>query len=112
MVKTPIGNGDKRYSPRSSETLVTEGTCNAGLVAVTVTPGRTAPLVSVTTPAMPAGFPPPWPAIAGAANRTRLTTTKQTINVVAAAWRRQRKNMCPPGVLLPSQSSLVGEERR
>ena len=55
----PIGSGDRRYSPRSSETLVTEGTCNAGLVAVTVTPGRTAPVLSVTTPEMPAGFPAP-----------------------------------------------------
>ena len=44
-LKTPIGNGVRRYSPRSLVTADTEGTCNEGLVAVTVTPGRAAPLV-------------------------------------------------------------------
>jgi hypothetical protein len=33
-------------------TAVTWGTCKAGLVAVTVTPGSTAPLWSVTWPMM------------------------------------------------------------
>jgi hypothetical protein len=51
-LKTPIGNGVSRYSPRSLVTVVTEGTCSEGLVAVTVTPGRAAPLSSVTTPTM------------------------------------------------------------
>ena len=46
--KTPIGNGARRYSPTSFVMAVTCGTCKAGLVAVTVTPGSTAPLWSVT----------------------------------------------------------------
>src|SRR5947207_2758092 len=42
----PGGNGLRRYSPFTSVTPATDGTCNAGPVAVTVTPGRTAPDVS------------------------------------------------------------------
>src|SRR5712691_8861819 len=33
-VYVPMESGDSRYSPRSSVTLTTEGTCRAGLVAV------------------------------------------------------------------------------
>src|ERR1700687_2943593 len=55
----PIGSGVRRYSPRESVTATTDGTCRAGLVTVTVTPGSTAPLSSVTWPSMPA---PSWPA--------------------------------------------------
>ncbi len=51
---TPGGNGVRRYSPLLSETATTDGTCKAGPVALTVTPGRTAPDVSVITPTMPA----------------------------------------------------------
>src|SRR5262245_39265950 len=54
-VNVPIGSGVSRYSPRSSVTTVISGTCSAGLVVVTVTPGRTAPLVSLTWPMMLAG---------------------------------------------------------
>ena len=69
-----MGNGDRRYSPRSSDTLLTDGICRAGLVAVTVTPGRTAPELSVTKPEMPAGLPPPWPTVASAADENSVTT--------------------------------------
>src|SRR5581483_11549864 len=41
-----------RYSPLPSVTAVICPTCRFGLVAVTVTPGSTAPLSSVTTPSM------------------------------------------------------------
>ena len=37
-----------------SETATTDGTCNAGPVTLTVTPGRTAPVVSVMIPTIPA----------------------------------------------------------
>src|SRR5947207_10185934 len=47
-----MGSGVSRYSPRSLVTSVTCGTCSAGLVAVTVTPGRIAPLSSLTCPMM------------------------------------------------------------
>src|SRR6266404_2095964 len=49
-----------RYSPRESVTATMDGTCRAGLVTVTVTPGSTAALSSVTVPSMPASC---WPAI-------------------------------------------------
>jgi len=58
-VNTPMGSGDRRYSPRSSVTLTTDGTCSDGLVAVTVTPGNTPFVLSVTIPVMPAGFAAP-----------------------------------------------------
>src|SRR6266851_7532263 len=59
-----------RYSTRESVTATTDGTCRAGLVTVSVTPGSTAPLSSVTCPSMPA---PSWPApaLAGRANSIR-----------------------------------------
>src|SRR3984893_17657166 len=57
----PIGNGVSRYSPWSSVTVDISGTWSDGLFAVTVTPGRTAPLSSVTWPTIPAAS---WPAVA------------------------------------------------
>ena len=63
---TPGGNGVRRYSPLDVREATTEGTCKAGPVALTVTPGKTAPDVSVITPTMPALL---WAAgITGSAN--------------------------------------------
>ena len=76
----PIGNGDRRYSPSESVTAVTDGTCSAGLVAVTVTPGRIAPVLSVTWPMMPAGFDAPWPAVAIVAAGSRSMRIKKRMN--------------------------------
>src|SRR5262245_11407181 len=45
-----MGSFVNRYSPRASVTVETDGTWSDGLVAVTVTPGITLPLSSVTTP--------------------------------------------------------------
>ncbi len=74
----PIGNGVRRYSPCASVTAVTDGTCSAGLVAVTVTPGRIAPVPSVICPMMPAADAlPPWPAVAIVAAGSRLMRMKR-----------------------------------
>jgi hypothetical protein len=51
-VETPIGSALIRYWPWLPVTTATSRTCSAGLAAVTVTPGSTAPLSSVTTPMM------------------------------------------------------------
>ena len=58
-------------------TAVTDGTCSAGLVAVTVTPGRIAPVLSVTWPMMPAGFAAPWPAVAIVAPGEQIDENRQ-----------------------------------
>ena len=81
----PIGNGDRRYSPSESVTAVTDGTCSAGLVAVTVTPGRIAPVLSVTWPMMPAGFDAPWPAVAIVAAESSSMTINKTMNAADPA---------------------------
>src|SRR5206468_631509 len=47
-----------RYSPRSSVTALRTFSISTGLDASTVTPGRTAPDVSVTTPVMLAALVP------------------------------------------------------
>ena len=41
-----------RYNPASLVVTVLEPSMSAGLLASTVTPGRTAPVVSFTTPAI------------------------------------------------------------
>src|SRR5947208_7017669 len=65
-----------RYSPRSSVTALRTFSMRTGLDASTVTPGSTAPDVSVTTPAMVAELVPcPW---AGNAPRNTPTTTAAT----------------------------------
>src|SRR6185295_1897349 len=69
-VYAPGGNGLRRNPPLASVTPTTDGTCNAGPVAVTVAPGSTAPDVSVTTPIMAPSF---W-AAAGAAHTNMLMT--------------------------------------
>src|SRR5215510_723443 len=68
-----MGSGVIRYSPRSFVTLVICGTWSAGLVAVTVTPGSTAPLSSLTWPIMLASC-----ALALSASATRQKTTFRT----------------------------------
>src|SRR5580765_5035296 len=43
----------KRYVPSPSETVVIDGTCKAGLVMVTVTPGNAPPVESAILPLIP-----------------------------------------------------------
>jgi hypothetical protein len=54
-----------RYSPRSSVTALRTFSISTGLAASTVTPGSTAPEVSVTTPTMVAELVPWLQADAG-----------------------------------------------
>src|SRR5262245_1555356 len=74
-----------RYSPRSSVTALRSFSISTGLDASTVTPGRTAPDVSVTTPAMLAALVP-WPdAVSGnetIADATRNRTTTACMLIV------------------------------
>src|SRR4051812_35615907 len=62
-----------RYSPRSSVTALRTFSIRTGLDASTVTPGKTAPEVSVTTPERLAALNPCAAALAG-------TTTMQQRN--------------------------------
>ena len=62
-----------RYSPWLSVTAVLEPAISAGLLASTVTPGSTAPDVSLTTPVMLL-----W-AHAAAGSRNRHTATSRAI---------------------------------
>ena len=48
--KVPAGSSPKRYVPSVPVTALSSGTCSAGLVRLTVTPGIAASLSSVTTP--------------------------------------------------------------
>ncbi len=76
---------------------MTEGTCNAGLVAVTVTPGRTAPVLSVTTPADPGGI---CGALAGHRGRRQrkqaLNMNEPTISAGIPGERRSTSTYAPP----------------
>src|ERR671911_512067 len=72
-----MGNGARRYSPSSFVTSTTCATCSAGLVAVTVTPGSTAPLWSVTCPMIDAVL---WPAAGDPASARRPTTSTTTLD--------------------------------
>ena len=107
--KTPIGNGARRYSPTSFVTAVTCGTCKAGLVAVTVTPGSTPPLWSVTCPMMLA--PEPWPAATELeiGNKNKLakmkTSPHRTSDVLLCMVVLSVPMMCPAG-------GFPGEEPR
>ena len=69
----PIGSGVRRYSPRSSVTVDMLGTCSAGLLSVTVTPGRVAPLSSVTCPRIVAVA---WAACAAASAGTKASAAR------------------------------------
>src|SRR5213594_3446734 len=67
------------YRPAASVTAVRCCSINTGLVAVTVTPGNTAPVASFTIPAIPASC-----ACAAPARRTRVVTTAAAIRAVPA----------------------------
>src|SRR5688572_29294070 len=109
----PIGNGDRRYSPCESVTEVTDGTCRAGLVAVTVTPGRIAPVPSVTCPMMPAAdAPPPWPAVAIAAAGSRLIRIDKTMNEADLAQVRFNDAICLLLVLVPNRALVADSVTR
>src|SRR5438552_1231550 len=81
-----------RYSPRSSVTALRTFSISTGLDASTVTPGRTAPDVSVTTPVMLAALVP-------CAN---TEVGKIASNAAARRPRRGRRYMV---TLLPSAYS-------
>ena len=91
----PGGRSFKRYSPVSSVTLTT-GLISSLLVAVMVTPGRTAPDSSLIYPRR---LPPPDCANTGDADSTRYTPNAKLAanleNMFGSFWTRILKRATP-----------------
>src|ERR1043166_6970481 len=84
----PIGSAVSRYSPSASVTAAMLPTCRAGLVAVTVTPGRTPPLSSVTMPTMLASWA--YARVDPSNRSAKLSTRKRLIKMDLRAERRSQ----------------------
>src|SRR5688572_21696340 len=89
-----MGRGLRRYSPRSLVTVSTCGTCSAGPFAMTVTPGRIAPELSVTTPMIAACVAWPAEGVASAKNPTRQIEPMMNLELTDRRTCFTR-NMCP-----------------
>src|SRR5215472_10353103 len=88
-----------RYSPRSSVTAERTFSIKTGLEASTVTPGKTAPDVSVTSPEIVAALVP-WLA-AGDGRRSNARTRRPRLRerYMGSSFprKRDRDNAGPPG---------------
>src|SRR5712692_10239195 len=98
-----------QYSPRSSVTALRTFSISTGLDASTVTPGRTPPDPSVTTPAMLAALVP-WAfaakgSDAASTNATRIRTTTGLLIVHLTAVTTH------PGIIDIVTTERRGEER-
>ena len=89
---------------------MTEGTCNAGLVAVTVTPGRTAPVLSVTTPDDAGGICGPLAGHRGHGQRKQADEHEHADNQRAESERALHINMCPSSSGLPGRKHFGNDD--